>query len=176
MFAYIKTGIQKLSGMKCFFKTVVLFLLISGNVSAQPVQTVPDFIFFNLNKTAFTNKSLEPGKKIFFVFFDTECDHCQHAIQYINQHLSGFKKAAIYLITLDSPEKTTPFMAKYGSNLKNKKYVTLLQDLNNEFLRKFRPRKYPSLFLYSEQKKLILYDDNEQNLFRFTQEINKTVK
>ena len=113
---------------------------------------------------------------IFFVFFDTECDHCQHAIQYINHHVQEFKKAAVYLITLDGQEKVTPFMAKYGSGLTNNKNVTLLRDINNEFLTKFRPRKYPSLFLYSAQKKLLLYDDDEQNLPRFTKQINAPVK
>ena len=163
--------------MKYILKAIVLLLMISANVSAQgPAATIPEFSFFKLNKSPFTNKDLVSGKMIFFVFFDTECDHCQHAIQYINQHAQDFKKTAIYLITLDSQEKITRFINKYGSNLKDKKNITLLQDLKYEFLRKFRPRKYPSMFLYSSKKELILYDDNEQNLFRFSQQINAPVK
>jgi len=41
---------------------------------------------------------------------------------------------------------------------------------------KFKPRKYPSIFLYSAKKELIMYDDNEQNLSRFSQKINATGK
>ena len=146
--------------------------MVSGNVSAQvPANKIPDFNFLKLNKTAFTNKDLEPGKMLFFVFFDADCDHCQHAIQYIDQHNQEFKKAAIYLITLDSQETITGFMAKYGSNLKDKKNVTLLQDPQYEFMLKFRPRKYPSMFLYSAKKELIMYDDNEKNLSGFSKDI-----
>lgn len=163
--------------MKYISNTVVLFLMISINVSAQgPAERIPDFNFFKLNKTLFTNKDLVTGKMLFFVFFDTECDHCQHAIQYISQHNEEFKKSAVYLITLDGQEKITPFMSKYGNNLKGNKNITILQDLKNEFLPKFKPRKYPSLFLYSAKKELMMYDDNPQNLFRFTQQINKPVK
>ena len=163
--------------MKCIVKTVVWLLLVSGNLSAQgPAKKIPDFSFSRLNKNSFANKDLEQGKMLFFVFFDAGCDHCQHAIQYISQHYQEFKKTAIYLITLDSQQAITRFMAKYASNLKDKKNVTLLQDQQYEFMRKFRPRKYPSIFLYSEKKQLLMYDDNEQNLFKFSQEINKAGK
>jgi len=160
--------------MKYIFKTLVLLLLISANVSAQgPAEIIPEFNFFKLDKTAFTHKNLAPGKMSFFVFFDSDCDHCQHGMQYISQHYQEFKKAALYLITLDNQEKIAGFISKYGNNLKDKKNVTILQDPKYEFMRKFRPRKYPAIFLYSAKKELIMYDDNEQNLFRFSKEINK---
>jgi peroxiredoxin len=163
--------------MKYIVTTVVLVLLGTINVSAQvPAQTVPEFTFKKINTTTFSNKNLESGKLLFFVFFDTECDHCQRSIQYIGQHYQEFKKTAIYLITLDSLTKIDGFMNKYGSNLKAKKDVTILLDTRNEFIQKFGARKYPSLFLYSAKKELILYEDNEQNLFRFIQKINTSAK
>ena len=77
---------------------------------------------------------------------------------------------------LDSQEKIAAFMGKYGENLKDKKNVTILQDPKYDFMLKFKPRKYPSIFLYSAKKELIMYDDNEQNLSRFSQKINETGK
>jgi len=159
--------------MKNRFQNILLFLVISASVNAQgPAEKIPAFSFFKLDKSLFTERQLKKEKKIFFVFFDAACDHCQHAIQYINHHHREFDKAAVYLITVDNPSTTAVFLNQYGKNLLTKRNVTLLQDLNNEFIRKFKPRKYPSMFLYSTQRKLILYDDNEQNLFRFVQLIN----
>jgi len=158
-------------------RTLALALLISFNVSAQhPAETIPDFTFFKFNKSPFTYKNLEQNKLLFFVFFDVGCEHCQHAIQTLNSHYSDLKKTTLYLISLDSQEMIQNFMNKYGKNLSGKKNVTLLQDLNNEFILKFRPRKYPSMFLYSSEKKLIMYNDNEENLFRFFQQINVAAK
>ena len=154
--------------MKPAFKMLIIFLFILSAASAQtPVLSIPDFIFFKLDKSVFTNKNLEPDKMLFCFFFDAGCEHCQHAMTNLNQHCQEYKKAAIYLISLDDKEKIRQFMNKYGSNLNGKKNVTLLQDLKNEFIIKFKPRKYPSMFLYSAEKKLIDYEDNPETMFRF---------
>jgi len=117
--------------MKYIIKILVLLILGSGNGSAQvPATKVPEFSFFKLNKSSFTNKDLEAGKMLFFIFFDADCDHCQHAIQYIDQHNQEFKKTAVYLITLDSQEKITAFMGKYGKNLKDKKTLPYCRTRN----------------------------------------------
>lgn len=159
--------------MKYIFRILVLLLLIALKVSAQnPTVTIPDFTFFKLNNSPFTSKNLEPGKQSFFIFFDSDCEHCQHAVLNINKHYQEFKKANIYLITLDSQEKISHFMTEYGSNLSGKKNVMILQDLKNDFLVKFKPRKYPSMFLFSSAGKLISYEDNEENLFRILKQVN----
>src|SRR6266487_35088 len=163
--------------MKHTFKTLIIFLLITFKVSAQsPALTMPDFSLFKLDKSLFTNKNLEPDKMLFFFFFDSDCEHCQHAMMNINQHYQEYKKAAIYLISLDDEEKINRFVNKYGQNLRSKKNVNLLQDMKNEFINKFKPRKYPSMFLYSPEKKLVDYEDNEESMFRFLKQINTSVK
>lgn len=159
--------------MKDTFRTMVLLLLISLNVSAQnPVAAIPDFTFFKLNSSPFTSKDLVPGKQSFFVFFDSDCEHCQHAVRYINKHYQAFKKADIYLITLDGQGKISRFMAEFGPDLNGKKNVMILQDLKNDFLTKFKPKKYPSMFLFSSVGKLICYEDNEGNIFKILKQIN----
>jgi peroxiredoxin len=166
--------------MKLASRMLLIFLWTYCTASAQystpPAPTIPAFNFFKLDKSLFTNKNLAQDKMLFFFFFDADCEHCQHAMANLNQHYEEYKKAAIYLITLDGQEKIDQFINKYGSNLKDKKNVTLLQDLKNEFIAKFKPRKYPSMFLYSAEKKLIDYEDNEESMFRFSKQINKTVK
>lgn len=159
------------------FLSLVFFFLISANVYAQnPALIIPAFNFYKLDKSAFTNKNLEQGKLLFFAFFDVECDHCQRAVSEINRHYPEFKKTAIYLITLDDKEKIKLFMSKYGQNLTGKKNVIILQDPQNQFITKFQPRRYPSLFLYNQDKQLLLYEDNEQNMFRFINQIKASAK
>lgn len=153
-----------------------ILLAVINTYPQNPAQTIPSFSFKRLDKKEFTNKDLQRDKLLFFVFFDTQCDHCQRAIQYMGQHYSKLKKTAIYLITLDRVEKIEPFMNKYGISLKDKKNVVILQDTRDEFIQKFGPRKYPSLFLYSPKKELIMYGDNEQSLPGFIQKINAPAK
>jgi peroxiredoxin len=151
-------------------------LAVTHSSAQIPAKTIPSFTFKKSDKTEFTNKNLQAGKFQFFVFFDTQCDHCQHAIQYIDQNYSKFNKTAIYLITLESAAKVNPFINKYGTSLKGKKNVILLQDSKNQFIQKFGPRKYPSLFLYSAKNEFIMYDDDEKNLVKFIKQINASEK
>ena len=94
----------------------------------------------------------------------------------LNANYEDYKKAAIYLICLSNKETINAFISKYAPNLKDKKNITLLQDTKNEFITRFQPRKYPSLFLYDSNKKLIYYTDEPENMPRFPKYIKATVK
>lgn len=109
---------------------------------------------------------------IFFIFFDVSCDHCHEAIKNLNNNIEEFKDIAIYLITLDNKEMIKRFFDEYGKNLLSQKNVMILQDLNDLFIRQFGPTKYPSIFLYSSSKKLILYSDEDLSLKHFLKLIN----
>lgn len=167
--------------MKSGIKVVAVLLLISSRLGAQvpaqsPAQTVPVFEFSRFDKTPFTNKDLAVGKPLFFFFFDCTCDHCQHAMTYLNQNFNAYKKAAVYLISLDNQQMMNAFLHKYAPNVINQKNVTILQDTKYQFITRFKPRKYPSLFLYAADKKLLDYEDNPDSMFRFTKLLNTASK
>ena len=167
--------------MRYIFNTVALFFLFPVSLFAQipgrpPAQTIPNFQFFRFNNTSFTDKDMPQGKIIFFMFFDSDCDHCQRAIKSIGDQYQAFKKAAVFLISIDDQNKINRFMDTYGSKLKGQKNVTLLHDTQNEFIYKFKPKKYPSLFLYSQQQTLMMYDDDEKSLDKFLEKIRVATK
>jgi len=163
--------------VKQVFGILSFVLVFSPGTFAQgPAKKIPEFSFSRLNKTAFTNKDLAQNKLLLFVFFDVECEHCQHAIKFIAEHYNGFSNTAIYLLTIDSQEKIAVFLNKFGNNLSSKKNVTILQDANQEFINKFKPKKYPSIFLYAKTKELLMYDDEEQHLSLFLQKIKSAGK
>lgn len=163
--------------MKKFLKILLLAIMVVTKVTAQhPAATIPDFTFYKLDKTTFTSKNIQPGKLSLIIFFDAGCDHCQHAMETFNQHAAELNKAAVYLVTLDNPATIKYFMTKYANNLYGSKNVTILQDLKNEFIPKFSARKYPSMFLYSAQKKLLLYDDEPKNVDNFLKKIRFSSK
>lgn len=154
-------------------KKLGVLLLFCYRASANPpAQTVPDFTFYTLNKTVFTSKNLEQGKFLFFIFFDPGCEHCQRAVISLNDHYKQFKNTAIYLVSTSNAETINQFINSFGKGLYNKKNVVLLQDRHNVFVDKFQPRRYPGMFLYSAERKLIDYEDNEDTMFRFWKDIN----
>ena len=165
--------------MKHFLKLIILFLflLLAFNGSAQtPAQIIPEFTFYKLDKTPFTNKNVTAGKEVLFIFFDVTCDHCQHTIGTLSKRINECQKMSIYLISLEDKAAINNFFNLYGKNLPGQKNVTILQDSKNQFITQFGPRKYPSVFLYSAQKKLLLYDDEDQYLEKFFKLISPTKK
>lgn len=147
---------------------VFLLTLLSFETYAQtPAPTIPAFTFYKFDKTPFTNANVTNGKQALFIFFDVTCDHCQHTISTLSKRIGECSKISIYLISLEDKTAITNFFNQYGKNLPAQKNVTILQDSKNQFITQFNPRKYPSVFLYSAQKKLLLYDDEDQYLEKF---------
>ena len=156
---------------------ICLCTIWSGKTNAQtPAPTIPNFVFYSFDKTPFTNENLSVGKKILFIFFDVTCEHCQHTIKSLNDRIGDCKDISIYLLTLDSKPSAYAFLNTYGKNLLNARNVTILQDTKNQFILIFGPRKYPSVFLYSADRKLMLYDDEDQTLGRFMKLIKRSTK
>ena len=156
---------------------IFLWTLLSFETYAQtPAQTIPAFTFYKLDKTLFKNNNLTAGKDILFIFFDVTCDHCQHTISTLSKRINECSKISIYLISLEDKTAITNFFYQYGKNLPTQKNVTILQDTKNQFITQFNPRKYPSVFLYSAQKKLLLYDDEDQYLEKFFKIISTSKK
>ncbi|MEI6060063.1 MAG: redoxin domain-containing protein [Bacteroidota bacterium] len=155
---------------------IICLLAAFKNYAQTPAQTIPEFTFYRLDKTPFTNKNVTNGKEVLFIFFDVTCDHCQHTISTLNKRISECKKISIYLISLEDKTAITSFFNLYGKNLPGQKNVTILQDSKEQFITQFNPRKYPSVFLYSAQKKLRLYDDEDQYLEKFFKIITTSKK
>jgi peroxiredoxin len=167
--------------MKFTFNTLILLFFISIKASAQlngqpPAQTIPQFQFFRFDNKPFTEQDLPKGKTVFIMFFDPDCDHCQHAIKSIGDNFQTFKKTYIFLVSIDDQDKINHFMDTYGSKLKGQKNVTILRDKLQQFITKFNPVRYPSMFIYSPEKKLLDYEDNPESVFRLVNTINKNVK
>ncbi len=160
--------------------TLLILLLCSlmfiDTYAQTPAQTIPAFTFYKLDKTPFTNKNVTSGKQVLFIFFDVTCDHCQHTISALSKRINECQKISIYLISLEDKTAITNFFNQYGKNLLNQKNVTILQDSKNQFITQFGPRKYPSVFLYSAQHKLLLYDDEDQYLEKFFKLLNASKK
>lgn len=159
--------------LKMQFLFSLLVIGVAGR-SQTPAAIIPDFSFEKANGTGFVKKDLTAGLPSFFVFFDTGCDHCQHAIEFLDKHQAQLQKAKLYLITLDGKDQVKIFLSKHGASLAKAENTTLLFDTKNQFIARFGPRKYPSLMLYSAEGKLLLYEDDEQKLPVFLKKIGET--
>lgn len=126
---------------------------------------LPDFNFKRMSDGSdFTQKQLAKGKKSFFLFFDTECPHCKVAVSTWNENTAVLGGLNAVIVTMDKPSAAVPFLQKYGAKLMGMKNLTLVQDMNRQFIARFLPKKYPAMFLYSESGSLMHYTDEEKDI------------
>jgi thiol-disulfide isomerase/thioredoxin len=147
---------------------LLLTLLHLGFVSLSQVKKLPDFSFPRMdNGSPFTQKNISPGKKTFFIFFDTECPHCMQAITEYNENEKAMNEINMVMITRDPKDDVVPFLKNFGPKLIIKKNVSVLSDKNNQFIARFLPRKFPSMFLFNKNNDLMLYSDEEKDIPKF---------
>ena len=144
---------------------LVVLLNVSKPVTAQiPSLVVPDFTFFKLDDTPFSYKHMLPHRPSLFSFFDVTCSHCQSAMKMLSSNYQQLKESGVYLVTMDRKDAVLKFLKVYGPNFLNKQNVFILQDLRQEFIPKFQPVKYPSVFLYDEHRKLVVYENDDKKM------------
>jgi peroxiredoxin len=142
----------------------VFFFLITSSVFSQ-VRSLPEFRFFRMDNGAeVTHKNVTPGKKTLFVFFDTECPHCRVAITEYNHNQAKLNDINVFLITRDQKAVVNSFLNEVGTKLIAKKNVTVLSDNQNQFIGKFLPKKFPSMFLFGANRQLLIYTDEEKDI------------
>lgn len=147
-------------------RVIFSFLLVFVTASAfSQVRSLPEFRFFRMDNGAeVTHRNVTPGKKTLFVFFDTECPHCRVAITEYNHQQSKLNDINVFLITRDQKNVVNAFLKEVGSKLIAKKNVTVLADNQNQFIGKFLPKKFPSMFLFGANRQLMIYTDEEKDI------------
>lgn len=161
-----------------YFLTILLFLIFytNGNLKAQTPGTpayLPDFTFYKLDGSVFNKQQLARGPHSIFILFDCGCEHCQREMVNIGEHYGDFKNVVFYLVTMDRKQEIDKFMGSFGRYLNGKPNVVLLQDRNAEFIPKFKPLKYPGIFVYASDGKNLFSNSGTTPLKDILTALNK---
>lgn len=155
-------------------KRIIFILLILANSASAQVRTIPNFRFVRMDNGAdFSNSNITAGKKTFFIFFDTECPHCRRAITEYNKSHLTMNNLNIVMVTRNLKNEVLNFLKTVGPILSTKKNTVLLYDQYNQFIGRFLPRKFPSMFLFDAKRQLMLYSDEESDIPTFIELFKK---
>lgn len=101
------------------------------------------------------------------MFFDATCEHCQQVALQLSKQTAQLQKVNIYLVSMDEFRSIDYFMNNFAKPLLAMKNVTILQDKFQAFIPTFKPDKYPSMYLYGTNKKLIKFSSNDKEVPKF---------
>ena len=171
---YLNKTITRRLTLKMLFLALFFTGLVSGSFGqTSPPQTIPDLTFFKMNGQPFLKKDLTKSKKIVIVFFDITCDHCQEELKAISHKIDEFKNTEFYLVSMDNIQGIHAFMKKFAPKMNGRANVTLLTDLNRQFLDKFKPAQYPATYVYGSNWKLIKYFKQNSKISDIISTVNK---
>ena len=123
-----------------------------------PTKGLPNITVKMLSGEVVMTNSLK-GKTILF-FYSPDCDHCQREAKDIGENSPAFKEYAIYLICSPRPnELIAGFQKEFG--LENQPNLHFGQAEVENVVGEMGSIGTPSLFIYSEEGKLVKRIDNE---------------
>lgn len=100
--------------------------------------------------------------KMVLVLFQPDCDHCQREAKEIHDHLGAFKDYQVYFISSHPMQVINQFSKDY--QLDNKPNVHFAFTTVDNVLNNFGPISAPSLYIYSEQGKLVKKFNGETDI------------
>lgn len=119
--------------------------------AVEPVNEQPSFIITLLDNTQINLKDLT-GKNA-LIFFQPDCDHCQREAQEFERNLEAFTGTTLYFISSGSLEEAKAFADTYKLNGRPNVHFALTPAIN--VLNTYGPISAPSIYIYSEDHKLV---------------------
>jgi len=153
--------------MKKYLK-IVIPILILGAISfmgyqvitkinhkkavAEHIKTIPAFSYKTIEGKSFSNQDLKDDKPTVFLYFNSECEHCQSEAEQIRDNVEKFSKAQLVFISFEEPKKIAAFAKKY--KLVNYDNISFLSDSKVSFATTFDVNSLPTVVIYDKNKKL----------------------
>lgn len=123
------------------------------NIIEQQLQVIPKFELLTLDEKVFNNSSLKPNLYTLFIYFNSECDFCQHEAQSISDNLNEFIDIQFIFVSTESIADIQQFSEQYA--LTDKENIIFLHDKNSIFSTQFDATSIPYILIYDKNQQLL---------------------
>jgi peroxiredoxin len=113
-----------------------------------PVNDLPSMPITLLDGTTVNARDLKG--KIMLVFFQPDCDHCQHEAQQMQQNLESFSTCTLYFVSSAAAQEIEKFSKDYKLDGKTNIYFGMTPGEN--VINSYGPIQTPSVYIYNDQK------------------------
>jgi peroxiredoxin len=117
------------------------------------LQQIPEFSFNTLQNTMFSKVNLKLKKATIFIYFNSECDYCQHEAQSISASISKFQDVQLLFVSTEAIDTIKNFAKTY--NLLHQPNITFLNDTTDTFSSRFDATSIPYVLIYDAQQQLV---------------------
>ena len=120
---------------------------------AQNIKKMPAFSYVTLENKEFTQENLAQNKATLFIYFNSECDFCNHEAEMVQQNIEQLKDIQVVFISYEPIERIKAFATKF--KLLHHDNIHFLSDSKITFATTFDVKSMPCLVLYDKDNNLI---------------------
>jgi peroxiredoxin len=120
---------------------------------AENIKTIPEFSYKTIEGNPFSKEDLKDNTPTVFVYFNSECEHCQSEAEQIRDNVEKFSNTQLVFISFEDPKKIMAFATQY--KLIGYDKVVFLCDSKVSFSTTFDVNSLPTVVIYDKNKKLI---------------------
>lgn len=140
-------------GLLSYLSYKVISKTIEKNTITEQLKLIPEFEFTTLGNKKLSNSNLKTDITTIFIYFNSECDFCQHEAKSISENLDNFKNVQFLFVSTEPIEIIKQFAETY--NLNNQPIITFLHDNTDTFANRFDATSIPYLLIYDKNQQLI---------------------
>ncbi|WP_264535284.1 TlpA family protein disulfide reductase [Flavobacterium sp. N1736] len=140
-------------GILCFLGYKITSKINHKNKIARNIKTIPVFNYQNINGGVFSNQNLKKQTATIFIYFNTECEYCDHEAQMIKENITQFKNMQLVFVSFEKPKRIKKFAQQHQLTLYDNVYF--LCDNKAAFATTFDVNSLPCLVLYDKNHNLI---------------------
>lgn len=123
------------------------------NQIAKQLEIIPEFEFLTLAQQPFNKADLKPNTNTIFIYFNSDCDFCQHEAKSISDNLESFKNVQFIFVSSEPISTIIGFSEQH--NMNKHQNVTFLYDNLDTFSSRFDANSIPYILIYNKNQKLI---------------------
>ena len=117
--------------------------------------TMPPFIYYLLNGTAFTPNDISKNRNTVMIYFKNDCPYCNKEANIISDNITVFRSIDFIFISREDSTTINGFTVVHKlDKLTNVKFV---QDKDKTYYNYCTAQYTPSIHVYNKHKRLILY-------------------
>jgi peroxiredoxin len=140
-------------GLLGIMTSKVITKIIHKREVAEHIKTIPAFSYSTINGKIFSHKNLKDNTPTLFLYFNSECEHCQSEASQIQENITNFKNYQLVFVSFEEKNKIIAFAKKY--ELDHYDNITFLLDKQVTFSTTFDVNSLPTMILYNKNKELI---------------------
>jgi len=141
---------------------------------AEYIKIIPPFSYKTTMGKVFSNADLKDDRLTIFLYFNSECEHCQIEAQQIQKNVKKLSSMHLILISIENPKKIIDFADKY--KLDQYSNITFLYDSKVSFASTFDIKSIPTMLIYDKDQKLIEKINGQIKVEQLLEKLNSNKK